>query len=57
MDERAKVIPLHGPRAEPVADAATRPRLVAGALPDEPSALERKIAGGLAFLRRRIAGD
>ena len=49
----ARVIPLHGdgprrPRPEPV------PPPVAG--PERPD-WERKVAGGLAFLRRRITGD
>jgi 1-acyl-sn-glycerol-3-phosphate acyltransferase len=52
----AKVIPLHGGDDEP----PRRPR----AVPDPPPDLdadrpewERKLAGGLAFLRRRITGD
>ena len=41
-----KVIPLHAPAAEPPAPAER-----------EESAFERRLAGGLAFLRRRITGD
>jgi 1-acyl-sn-glycerol-3-phosphate acyltransferase len=48
----AKVIPLHadgeGPAASPV--EAVPP-------PPEPAGLERRIAGGLAFLRRRLTGE
>ena len=52
----AKVIPLH---AEPV-ESAREP--VVEAVPEPapagpPSSLERKVAGGLAFLRRRLTGD
>ncbi|MBA2553950.1 MAG: acyltransferase family protein [Geodermatophilaceae bacterium] len=46
------VIPLRGPRPEPappVAAADEQPRV--------ESALERRLAGGLAFLRRRLTGD
>lgn len=46
-----KVIPLHGQPAaaeEPLLEQAPRP---------EPSGLDRKLAHGLAFLRRRITGD
>ena len=39
-----KVIPLHAPAAEPPVER-------------EESAFERRLAGGLAFLRRRITGD
>jgi 1-acyl-sn-glycerol-3-phosphate acyltransferase len=45
-----KVIPLHAPPAEPPPPA--REESVR-----EESAFERKLAGGLAFLRRRITGD
>jgi 1-acyl-sn-glycerol-3-phosphate acyltransferase len=50
----ARVIPLHGDGDEP----PRRPRAVPPAEPeaDRPD-WERRIAGGLAFLRRRIAGD
>ncbi len=49
----ATVIPLHGPRRDdpPLAPAGTD---------DEPrveSDFERRLAGGLAFLRRRLTGD
>jgi 1-acyl-sn-glycerol-3-phosphate acyltransferase len=46
-----KVIPLHSesvPPDEPLLEAAPR---------SEPSGLDRKLAHGLAFLRRRITGD
>ncbi len=46
------MIPLRGPRPEPappVAAADEQPRV--------ESALERRLAGGLAFLRRRLTGD
>ena len=49
-----KVIPLH-------ADAAADSEPVVEVVPDppasEPSGFERKLAGGLAFLRRRLTGD
>jgi 1-acyl-sn-glycerol-3-phosphate acyltransferase len=50
----ARVIPLHGDGDEP----PRRPRAVPPAEPeaDRPD-WERRIAGGLAFLRRRITGD
>ena len=50
----ARVIPLHGDGDEP----PRRPRAVPAAEPvaDRPD-WERRIAGGLAFLRRRITGD
>lgn len=49
-----KVIPLHGDEpvgAEPVVE------VVPPMEPESPSGFERKLAGGLAFLRRRITGD
>ena len=48
MAELGKVIPLHGEPAEPPPAAAPEPPV-----PD----WERKLAGGLAFLRRRVTGD
>ena len=49
-----KVIPLH-------ADVAADSEPVVEVVPDppagEPSGFERKLAGGLAFLRRRLTGD
>ncbi len=45
----ATVIPLHGPREEPP---------VRGPEPERPeSDFERRLAGGLAFFRRRLTGD
>jgi len=54
----ARVIPLE-PREEREARAAAPVPPVASAQPAaaEPSDWERKLAGGLAFLRRRITGD
>jgi 1-acyl-sn-glycerol-3-phosphate acyltransferase len=52
----AKVIPLHAeqgrPAREPIVEAVPAPPS-----PGPPSPFERKLAGGLAFLRRRITGD
>lgn len=49
MAELGKVIPLHAaPVAQPVVEPVPAP---------EGSEFERKLAGGLAFLRRRITGD
>ena len=47
-----KVIPLHGQAPDPPVVEA-----VPDAAPVEPSGVERTIANGLAFLRRRITGD
>jgi 1-acyl-sn-glycerol-3-phosphate acyltransferase len=57
----ARVIPLHGDRAAsggpaarttgPAGDSATGPQ------PAAPTGLDRKVAGALAFLRRRVTGD
>ncbi len=51
-----QVIPLHGDdgkraSGDPVVEAVATPA------PAEPSSFERKLAGGLAFLRRRITGE
>jgi 1-acyl-sn-glycerol-3-phosphate acyltransferase len=49
----ARVIPLHGD-----GDRPRRPRAVADPEPDSARPdWERRVAGGLAFLRRRITGD
>ena len=56
----ARVIPLHGDGSGDRADPSQRPRPVPASDPgpeaDRPD-WERRIAGGLAFLRRRITGD
>jgi 1-acyl-sn-glycerol-3-phosphate acyltransferase len=56
----ARVIPLHGDGSGDRADPSRRPRPVPASDPgpdaDRPD-WERRIAGGLAFLRRRINGD
>ncbi|HVC72191.1 MAG TPA: 1-acyl-sn-glycerol-3-phosphate acyltransferase, partial [Mycobacteriales bacterium] len=56
----ARVIPLHGDGNGDRADPSRRPRPVPASDPgpdaDRPD-WERRIAGGLAFLRRRITGD
>ncbi len=59
----ARVIPLRStsPRAASAAAPAEEPAAAVAAAPAEapaaPSAWESKLAGGLAFLRRRITGD
>jgi 1-acyl-sn-glycerol-3-phosphate acyltransferase len=63
----ARVIPLHGPD-EPPKKRGARSKAAAGDAPpvvepvpaapvEPPTDWERKLAGGLAFLRRRITGD
>ena len=58
----ARVIPLE-PREGRAARRATRPGAAPTAVPEPaaastpPSDWERKLAGGLAFLRRRLTGD
>jgi 1-acyl-sn-glycerol-3-phosphate acyltransferase len=53
----ARVIPIDFPAAEPGEPAAVDPTGGTTDQPREPAQWERKLAGALAFARRRITGD